>query len=610
MATSSSDSVFESCTASRLLQESDGGSEFDATTTILQCVSDSFQESQRLQDAREENLRSFLLLICGGMIFFMQTGFAMMCAGSVRLKNVQNTMLKNLLDACGAALAFYFIGYAFAFGGDKTDPDASSRKTFVGYEDFVSVGPSAAYWFFEYTFSATSVTIVAGTLAERCQMAAYMAYSVVLAGFIYPVVAHAMWSSSGILSRSNDNPFMDQGVLDFAGGGVVHLNGGLTALYATLVLGPRRGRFYDAQGDPLATPHPFPGHSVALQLLGTMILWFGWFGFNPGSALLLDENGDNYGQVAANAAVATALSGASGGICALFTHLWWEERMTGEPKFVIQMAMNGALSGLVAVTSGCAFMEPYAAIITGLVAGWCYMLSSHLLVKLRIDDAVNAIPVHMVNGLWGLIATGLFASPRLLLETYGSADHPGFFYSFRNGGADANLLVCQLCAILFILGWTFITMFPFFIWLNYKGWLRADSLEELVGLDVSYHGRSTHGENLDIKKEYIEAYNRYKGTIRSGSNHGHNNSVPDRERLPFTEHSTEIAFDSAYDKQQESSQSPPRSPSPLNHHEYDIPSTIPRSESGEHELDILHTEETSTKSTKDDIRDSGPIYNQ
>ena len=141
---------------------------------------------------------------------------------------------------------------------------------------------------------------MAGTLAERCQMAAYLLYSIALAGFIYPVVAHSVWSKSGFLSRTNDDPFMDMGVLDFAGGGVVHLNGGLTALYATLVLGPRRGRFYDAQGDPLETPVPFPGHSVALQLLGTMILWFGWFGFNPGSALLLVDN-EQFGEVAANA---------------------------------------------------------------------------------------------------------------------------------------------------------------------------------------------------------------------------------------------------------------------------------------------------------------------
>ena len=365
-------------------------------------------------------------------------------------------------------------GYAFAFGSDLDHSGPPSGTTFIGTNNFLSVGSSPAFWFFEFTFSATSVTIVAGTLAERCQMAAYLAYSVVLAGFIYPVVAHSVWSEQGFLSRTNEFPFMDQGVIDFAGAGVVHLNGGLIALYATLVLGPRRGRFYDAQGDPLEKPMPFQGHSVALQLLGTMILWFGWFGFNPGSALLLQGN-EKFGEVAANAAVATALSGASGGVCALFTNLWWEERTTGEPKFVIQMAMNGALSGLVAVTSGCAVMQPYAAIATGVVAGWLYMVCSGLLVRLRIDDAVNAIPVHMINGCWGLIATGLLAHPKLLELTYGSVEndnddthHPGFFYSFGNGGADANLLCCQFVAVLFILGWTFVTMFPFFIWLNYR----------------------------------------------------------------------------------------------------------------------------------------------
>lgn len=240
---------------------------------------------------------------------------------------------------------------------------------------------------------------------------------------------------------------------------------------------------------------------------------FGWFGFNPGSALLLTDN-DNYGHVAANAAVSTALAGAMGGVGALFTKLWWEERTTGEPKFVITMAMNGALVGLVAITSGCALVEPWMAIIIGLVAGWLYMLSSSLLIRFRIDDAVDAIPVHAVGGAWGMLATGLVASPDKLELTYGNADHPGFFYSFLNGGADGSLLLCQFVTILFILGWTFFTMFPFFIWLNYRGWLRADSLEELVGLDISYHGGMLGNDKRGVKKEYVDAYNRHKSSIR------------------------------------------------------------------------------------------------
>jgi Amt family ammonium transporter len=161
-------------------------------------------------------------------------------------------------------------GYAFAFGGQNDSTDT----TFIGLKSFAVID-DPAFWFFQYTFSATSVTIVAGTLAERCQMAAYLCYSVVLAGFVYPVVAHSVWSNNGFLSITNADPFLNIGAVDFAGSGVVHLTGGTTALFATMVLGPRRGRFYDAQGEPLETPKSFPGHSVALQLLGTMILWFG-----------------------------------------------------------------------------------------------------------------------------------------------------------------------------------------------------------------------------------------------------------------------------------------------------------------------------------------------
>lgn len=237
-------------------------------TEILRCVVDTLQHTQEQQG---KATKQHLLVVAGAMIFFMQTGFAMLCAGSVRLKNVQNTMLKNLLDACGSALAFFLVGYGLAFGGQSN----TALTTFVGTEDFCTVGPSAAYWFFQYTFSATSVTIIAGTLAERCQMAAYLLYSVFMTGFVYPVVAHSLWSPNGFLSSSNVDAFLGVGAIDFAGAGVVHLSGGTVALFASIILGPRRGRFYDEQGDPLAVPKPFPGHSVSLQLLGTLVLWFG-----------------------------------------------------------------------------------------------------------------------------------------------------------------------------------------------------------------------------------------------------------------------------------------------------------------------------------------------
>eukprot|EP00934_Nitzschia_sp_Nitz4_P002660 Nitzschia sp. Nitz4//scaffold15_size197535//121819//123523//NITZ4_001589-RA/size197535-augustus-gene-0.213-mRNA-1//1//CDS//3329537748//2650//frame0 len=473
---------------------------------MLECVSDNLEAREQ---ANLESFHSFLFVLAGAMIFFMQAGFATLCAGAVRIKNVQNTMLKNLLDACGAAVAFYLVGYAFAFG-ENDDPTAT---TFIGTTDFVSTGSNSAFWFFQYTFSATSVTIVAGTLAERCQMSAYLWYSVMLVGFVYPVVAHSIWSPNGFLSRDNIDPFLGTGAIDFAGSGVVHITGGTTALYATCILGPRRRRFYDAQGEPLETPLAFPGHSMALQLLGTMILWFGWFGFNGGSALLLET--DHIGLNAANAAVATALSGACGGISALFTHMHHEERRTGEVNFSLVKCMNGALGGLVAVTAGCVVLEPWSAMIIGFVAGWFYLWGSDFLIKCRVDDAVDAIPVHMVNGIWGMIAVGLFASPDKLELAYGDAQYAGFFFSLVDGHFNARLLGAQVCSTLFIVGWTLFTMLPFFIWLNYQGWLRADSLEELVGLDISYHG-GTHIRDDGVKKSYVDTYQRHRANKRNG----------------------------------------------------------------------------------------------
>jgi len=175
-------------------------------------------------------------------------------------------MLKNLLDACGASIAFFVLGYALAFGG--MDPD-SPTKTFIGTKNFFLMDvDDLAFWMFQYAFSAASATIVAGTLAERCQMAAYLCYSVMLTGWVYPVIAHAIWNPNGFLSANSVDPLWGVGMIDFAGSGVVHLTGGTTALFATMILGPRRGRFHDETGRRLETPREFPGHSVALQVCG------------------------------------------------------------------------------------------------------------------------------------------------------------------------------------------------------------------------------------------------------------------------------------------------------------------------------------------------------
>lgn len=198
---------------------------------------------------------------------------------------------------------------------------------------------------------------------------------------------------------------------------------------------------------------------------------------------------------------------------ALFTNLWVLERMTGEPFFDLKYAMNGSLCGLVAITAGCGVVEPWAACVTGAIAGMLYIIASKGLVYLRLDDAVDAIPVHLVNGAWGLIAVGFFASPTRLMAAYGRDEYVGWFYSLQRGNSNARLLGAQLVGLLFILGWVVTIMLPFFIWLDWKGWFRADPLEEIVGLDTSYHGGlallAAHGDE-DINPEYVSAYKRKK----------------------------------------------------------------------------------------------------
>ena len=212
------------------------------------------------------------------------------------------------------------------------------------------------------------------------------------------------------------------------------------------------------------------------------------YGFNPGSALLLDSN--ETGKIAAVAAVNTSLSAASGAISALFTHGFWEYRRAGLYAFDLSMAMNGTLSGLVAITASCGTVDMYAAIIIGVVAAWLYIVGSSTLVKMKIDDAVDAIPVHMLNGIWGLLAAGLFSTKNGVERVLDVDDKYGFFYHLGEGEFDATLLGIQFSVILAILVWIFATMTPFFLWLDSQGWFRIDKLEEIVGLDASFHGQT------------------------------------------------------------------------------------------------------------------------
>lgn len=497
------------------------GYAYDAAT-LAACLSDQVQTSsssmrQALGNPTQasnldhsNNGGVGFLVFVATLVFFMQAGFAMICAGSVRRKNVQNTTLKNLLDVCGAAIAFYCVGYAFAFGDEK-----QQGITFIGSGNFLlldmtddETGIAYTQWLFQFAFAATSATIVAGTLAERCQMNAYLMYSMALTGFVYPVIAHAIWSQNGFLHYTIENPLFGVGMIDFAGSGVVHVTGGFTALIATKLLGARKGRFHDERGEELEEPKAFPGHSKSLQMLGTFILWFGWFGFNGGSAVRSD--GSFNPAVVATSVVNTTLSGAVSGIVALFVNLIITERQTGEPHYNLSYAMNGCLAGLAAITGSCGIVEPWSAIVIGFVSGLFFLASSVALLYFHLDDAVDAIPVHLSGGAWGVIATGLFASPTGLRRFFEVevADHVGFFYSFSHpSGVDFALLGCQIIGLLFIIAWVTVIMFPFFVLLNYLGMLRADSLEEIVGLDVSYHGW-TPAVADDVTQRDLDAYSR------------------------------------------------------------------------------------------------------
>lgn len=461
---------------------------FDAETICAQALADESIDAgvcdlyATLKNTTA-GLDIFFLLFSATFVFLMQAGFAMLCAGSVREKNVKNIMLKNILDACGGALGFWSVGYAFAFGGASSD-----KKGFIGNDLFflsgVTEGSVLISWFFQFAFAATAATIVAGTIAERCKFEAYLCYSLMLTGFVYPVVVYSIWSASGFLSAWNDDPAFGVGVHDFAGSGVVHLTGGLTALIAAKILGPRIGRFYEADGTVIEDPKPFPPHSTSLQVLGTLILWVGWYGFNPGSTLLISGG---YGNVAALCAVTTTISGASGCASAMFTDMLLYRRKTGETAYDITMCMNGLLCGLVGITAGCAVVEPWAACVIGIVSGWVYIAFSSMLVYLKIDDAVDAVPVHLGGGIWGVLAVGIFAEPLKVAAAFKEHGHYGLIY-----GGTGNLILAQICGVGWIVGWVSLIMIPYFHMLNVLGLFRVDSIEEEVGLDISHHKGSAY----------------------------------------------------------------------------------------------------------------------
>ncbi|EFJ46377.1 hypothetical protein VOLCADRAFT_75428 [Volvox carteri f. nagariensis] len=443
-------------------------------------------------------LNTLYLTSCGALVFVMHAGFAMLCAGAIRSKNTMNILLQTVMDAAVSAIAFYILGYGFAYGiGDK--PNGFIGDALFGLARWapknVALNPAAGdgwqNWFFQWAFAATATTIPAGAVAERLNFNAYLIYSFFISAFVYPVVVHWVWASEGWLGMARYigySHLFRSGMIDFAGSGVVHMTGGLAGLAGCIMVGPRMGRF-DSNGNPVE----MPGHSATLVVLGTVLLWFGWYGFNPGSQLLI--NTAVSASVVGRAAVTTTLAGAAGCLSCLLTaffrHKAWD----------LLAGCNGALVGFVSITASANVVEPWAALICGLMGGWVFDFVCWVFLKLRIDDPLSAAPMHAFCGAWGVFFAGLLAKRQYVCDSYGR-DCDNTYY-IPNGllyGGDGRLLASQVIGIICIFAWVFGLMSILFAVMKVLKILRISAEEEQAGLDVSKHGGSAYNYDHGLGK--------------------------------------------------------------------------------------------------------------
>ncbi len=393
------------------------------------------------------------VLLGAFLVFIMHIGFAMVEAGFTRAKNTVNILTKNVLTISLGGLLFMFTGFAFAFGGDAGG-FIGTYGFFLSNLDGMDFGvPTYAFWFFQAVFCATAATIVSGAVAERIKLIAYLIFTVIITAFIYPVVVHWVWNGDGWLAT--------RGFVDFAGSTVVHSVGGWSALVGAYLVGARKGK-YDKDGHVRV----IPGHSLPLGTLGTLILWFGWFGFNTGSTL--SGTAPEVGLIAT-----TTMLAASAGVIATAVYTTIKHG-----KADLTLILNGALGGLVGITAGTAAVTPVGAIIIGAAAGILLPVSVEFFDRtLKIDDPVGAISVHAVCGVLGTLAVGLFAR------------EGGLFY-----GGGASLLVTQLIGVIAVLFWTVVTAFISFKVIDAMVGLRVSEEEELEGLDIYEHGTEAYGD--------------------------------------------------------------------------------------------------------------------
>lgn len=406
------------------------------------------------------------VIIAAVLVMFMQAGFAMLEAGFVRMKNAGHTAVKNLIIFSIASIFYWAFGFAIAFGNGNPFTGLSGWFMSVApdqvNEVFKSLSwanvPLAAKYLFQVVFLGVSLAIVWGGLAERAKLSVYVIYGILFSIIIYPVISHWIWGG-GWLSGL--------GMQDFAGSTVVHLTGATAALVGALLLGPRIGKFKKD-----GTPNAIPGHSMPLVVLGAIILWFGWFGFNPGSTMSALNPEPGY---FAYVAMTTNIAAAAGVLGAFFT-AWILVR-----KPDMSMTANGAIAALVAITASCAFVDPWASVVIGLVAGIIAVVGVLFVDKLKIDDPVGAVAVHGMAGIWGTLANGLFATPeRVKLLAIGK---PGLFYG---GGFDQ--LIVQIEGVLACSAYVFAVTFAIFFVMKMMNALRVSKGDEVEGLDTAEHG--------------------------------------------------------------------------------------------------------------------------
>lgn len=417
------------------------------------------------------------LCLTGFLVFFMQAGFALVESGMTRAKNSANIMMKNLLDFCFGAVLFWAVGYAIMYSsGDSNIFGFDTSLAFLGTAnaptDMAGYSTSAA-WLFQVVFAATAATIVSGAMAERTKLISYIVYSCVISAIIYPVSGHWIWGG-GWLS--------DMGMRDFAGSTVVHSVGGWAALAGAMLVGPRLGK-YNADG----TANEIKGHSLPLASLGVFILWFGWYGFNPGSTLTA------IGGVS-HVAVTTTLAAATGAIGAMLT-TWFISKKPDLP-----MTLNGALAGLVGITAPCASVSTGSAALIGLIAGILVYFSCIFFErKLKIDDPVGAVSVHGICGAWGTLAVGLFGQRSIDIQYWAedTAISDGLFF-----GGGFHQLGVQAAGVLAVFAFVFAAMLIIFFIIKAIIGLRVSDAEQIEGLDIGEHGNISYGGFVFEEENY------------------------------------------------------------------------------------------------------------